>query len=700
MKKSTIKKLVSFVLAAALVIGALNFNVFNAKAADETPTATATGAFAEGSGDQDLTPSIQYTINHSPITETENEELHIVVALDVSTSMVKNKYPSGSTKVNHAADSDNSRYCADGDGKNANVYDKSQSRIPEAAEAAKSFVSIFPAGTDVSVIGFKDTVVTKGGNTASDQIDNLAAWAHAKGNGTNIADAVDTAKKSLLAYSTGRKILVIASDGEPWPNDGKAEKSLKAAKDAGIEVYAIGLATDVGVFTKERVSSYKTANSASELAEAFSDIAKSIYRYADAWIVATPGTYMEYIGNADNVSIPESGDYAGKLVWDATTVTKSGNVQTSPAIDFAVKVDGLTASDTMDATTKDAIIKSLINKANAGDEEIHLSTNEEGILTITVDVTKDAKLYYRYEGTTTGPVDVDIQATATIYVGAYPQYEYEIEYYIDGQKVELEQPQTVSFDFDVTPTTGDAIDYVRTTSELGLVGEYEGPAISGLFTTETDDGATKYWFEVRYSTPAPIPEIPVEKQSTVRFIVDGNENNPYYKETRVVGASVDVPANPTKGGYSFQGWSLDGTTPVSVITEHGEADVTYYAVFKLNETNNDPIPTPKEDPPYIPPYEEPTEEEPTVELPEPEVPASPEIVVPEPEVPASPEVVVPEPEVPAGEPEIELPEPEVPAGEALPQTGTTPVVVFYGIGAACVVFGAVIFFAARKKRRV
>ncbi|MBP5159096.1 MAG: LPXTG cell wall anchor domain-containing protein, partial [Lachnospiraceae bacterium] len=77
----------------------------------------------------------------------------------------------------------------------------------------------------------------------------------------------------------------------------------------------------------------------------------------------------------------------------------------------------------------------------------------------------------------------------------------------------------------------------------------------------------------------------------------------------------------------------------------------------------------------------------------------PEIVVPEPEVPASPEIVVPEPEVPASEPEIELPEPEVPAGEALPQTGTTPVAVFYGIGAACVVFGGVIFFAGRRKKR-
>ncbi len=157
--------------------------------------------------------------------------------------------------------------------------------------------------------------------------------------------------------------------------------------------------------------------------------------------------------------------------------------------------------------------------------------------------------------------------------------------------------------------------------------------------------------------------------------------------------AAKAPANPTRSGYregrvnvsfTFTGWdkAFDKITEDTVVT----------AQYRRTETE-----IKIELPPYDPGDDDP-QEEPPVELPPVEVPASPEIVVPEPEVPASPEIVVPEPEVPAGEPEIELPEPEVPAG-GLPQTGTTPVAVFYGIGAACVVFGGVILFASRRKKR-
>lgn len=81
----------------------------------------------------------------------------------------------------------------------------------------------------------------------------------------------------------------------------------------------------------------------------------------------------------------------------------------------------------------------------------------------------------------------------------------------------------------------------------------------------------------------------------------------------------------------------------------------------------------------------------------------------------TPEVVeVPELEVPEGQPEetqneevpeeltevVELPEIETPAGEAedvLPQTGTAPIAVFYGLGAACILLGgSFVLFGKRK----
>ena len=57
----------------------------------------------------------------------------------------------------------------------------------------------------------------------------------------------------------------------------------------------------------------------------------------------------------------------------------------------------------------------------------------------------------------------------------------------------------------------------------------------------------------------------------------------YSSATYAEGAEIAAPAeNPTKEGYTFAGWSLDGTNVVTFPQTMGTADVTYTAVFVEN----------------------------------------------------------------------------------------------------------------------
>ena len=57
----------------------------------------------------------------------------------------------------------------------------------------------------------------------------------------------------------------------------------------------------------------------------------------------------------------------------------------------------------------------------------------------------------------------------------------------------------------------------------------------------------------------------------------------YSSATYAEGAEIAAPAeNPTKDGYTFAGWSLDGTNGITFPQTMGTADVTYTAVFVEN----------------------------------------------------------------------------------------------------------------------
>ena len=62
----------------------------------------------------------------------------------------------------------------------------------------------------------------------------------------------------------------------------------------------------------------------------------------------------------------------------------------------------------------------------------------------------------------------------------------------------------------------------------------------------------------------------------VKFMVDNAEHN---AQIVTSGTTATVPTEPTKSGYEFDGWSLNGVDIVDVTQQTVTANVTYYAVF-------------------------------------------------------------------------------------------------------------------------
>jgi len=226
--------------------------------------------------------------------------------------------------------------------------------------------------------------------------------------------------------------------------------------------------------------------------------------------------------------------------------------------------------------------------------------------------------------------------------------------------------------------------------------------------------------------------IPEVKKYTVEFYIDGalvETKNDVEEGSAVVAPEIVLPANEETATeiitYSTKGW--DKTEELKNVT----SDLKVYATIDKN-VEKKVIPTPIEKPAepiiiYIPETTptpivtpEPTPEPTPIVTPEPTPEPTPEVVeeIETPEVPeGTPEeeeeieeveeveeveeeedIEIEEIETPEGEPEeedIEIDEIETPEG--LPQTGTTSVVVFFGIGAACIIFGGALIIKIRRR---
>jgi tight adherence protein B len=130
------------------------------------------------------------------------------------------------------------------------LIDQSQSmtgsKLPDAINAAKSFVAAQKSTTPVGLYGFGDQVYTAAPiSTDRTQVDTaLDQLALATAPGTALYDAVKQASEALSATPAQQRVIVLLTDGASDHDSATLDQAVAAAQQAGVDVYPIGIATD------------------------------------------------------------------------------------------------------------------------------------------------------------------------------------------------------------------------------------------------------------------------------------------------------------------------------------------------------------------------------------------------------------------------------------------------------------------------
>jgi VWFA-related protein len=114
----------------------------------------------------------------------------------------------------------------------------------EKATAAEFFREILRPNKDLALIIQFDSEVnlvqdfTQSQNALLDALDTLKA-----GNSTSLYDAVFLAAEEKLKHETGRKLMVVVSDGEDTSSKVGREEAIEAAQKSDVLIYGIGVQT-------------------------------------------------------------------------------------------------------------------------------------------------------------------------------------------------------------------------------------------------------------------------------------------------------------------------------------------------------------------------------------------------------------------------------------------------------------------------
>ena len=214
---------------------------------------------------------VSFEIQGVPVNHTS--PLYAVVVFDRSGSMICNP----STGHSDLKSEDPHFVAADSQGivckndsnnrENSNLLttDKWNNAIAGAKSFQTTLKNSLGDNAHISLVTFSSNAAT-----ATEDFSD-SSFGHPYG-ATNLKEAIDTAKNKINSDSQGvanaKKIILVISDGEPtepsWFADPKAAatNSATSAKNSGIEIYAIGYATDstTSKYLKENISSYKASN--------------------------------------------------------------------------------------------------------------------------------------------------------------------------------------------------------------------------------------------------------------------------------------------------------------------------------------------------------------------------------------------------------------------------------------------------------
>jgi Ca-activated chloride channel family protein len=111
--------------------------------------------------------------------------------------------------------------------------------MPKLKEAVKTFVGAVPAGNQVTLIGFNDTVftLTRRTTTPGDRVkavDRLASWG-----GTSLYDVI-IRSIDMLGSQSGRKAVVVFTDGDDQGSFATMSDVLQRLQSSDVTLYTIG----------------------------------------------------------------------------------------------------------------------------------------------------------------------------------------------------------------------------------------------------------------------------------------------------------------------------------------------------------------------------------------------------------------------------------------------------------------------------
>jgi VWFA-related protein len=115
----------------------------------------------------------------------------------------------------------------------------------EKATAAEFFKEVLRPDKDLALIIQFDSDVNLVQDFTQSQDALLGAMRSLRaGNSTSLYDAVYLAAEEKLKYETGRKVMVVISDGEDTSSKLRKEEAIEAAQKSDVLIYGIGVRSD------------------------------------------------------------------------------------------------------------------------------------------------------------------------------------------------------------------------------------------------------------------------------------------------------------------------------------------------------------------------------------------------------------------------------------------------------------------------
>ncbi|MBR5968093.1 MAG: VWA domain-containing protein, partial [Lachnospiraceae bacterium] len=402
MKRFSWKKMMSLVVALALVVGVLHFGT--RVSAETEADAAATAALTNG--------NIQFTVDRE-FLKTGGNQVHsdVIIVIDCSVSMgnrVRNTNPS-------------------------------QTRLQVAKAQAQAFKDELDKDPNVTVVG----IFGFGGYaTEVEKISDISTIS-----GTNVDDALEKAQAKFKAMTTvSNPTIVILTDGEANranKHEGETGNATaltvaqinNALNDDNIKIYAIDFGEAGTIFTNNGINntngnltnSSTSTFSSTELAAAFKNITTAIQTYTvdNAKIVAKLTDFVNYVGPVnDDIEYDKN-----TIIWhiddgDITDV----NYKEVKSPEFAFKLvdpNSPQAEGETDADYQARVARALINYAKGGTKVDGVVTSTDGIvkyepladgkvkITVKITADNDTKLYFNINGAAQTPKNVNNLDTLT-----------------------------------------------------------------------------------------------------------------------------------------------------------------------------------------------------------------------------------------------------------------------------------------------